>query len=759
MSETLSDKRATRVIAARLVPVFVASIFTSAWLLFGVQPLFSKMALPVLGGAPNVWNTAMVFFQTALLLGYLYAHFLSTRFSVRTQALIHICTLMAGMFFLPFGLSADVAPPAEGAQAFWLIGLMAGTIGIPFFALSANAPLLQRWFSLSGHAQAHDPYFLYAASNIGSMASLLLYPFLLEPLIGVSDQTRFWTIGYIILAGLIALAANCVSDRRVDAPAQTVAAPNADVALTGPFWWTLIAIAPSGLMLSVTSHLTTNVAPTPMLWIAPLALYLLSFVLVFGADGDRWRRRAVAAFPFAVAITALADVFVVNDPFFSSLPPIALFFIVALACHGELARRRPEPARLTEFYLCMSLGGVIGGAYVALVAPLIFPDIFEYPLLVITAAFVIAASAKGLSMPKWGVAAFFGAAALIGLASGAAPDSASRIALAVNILLAFGGAFALCRIRSNAAVSAIVVFALFANAMAVRNEIQNGYRELIARERSFFGVTKVYRADTQDGPVHMLLHGAIIHNMQLKTDADETTPLAYFSEEGPFGQALEGMRKRKAALRVAVVGLGAGALACHASDGDDWTFYELDPHVVRIAKDANLFSYLERCAPDAPVKIGDARLTLTAESKAKAEAYDFLVIDAFSSDSIPAHLITREALTLYRDRLKEGGVIFFHTSNRYLDVVSVAVRLAEDAGLSYRVIRFDTDEALPLSPLKTKTLAVVMGDAAVINDIAAGREDWVEETPSSLISVWTDDFSNILGAFVAHMTGKTSSAQ
>lgn len=759
MSEAFFGRRAEGFLAGKAVPVFVLAVFTSAWLLFGVQPLFAKMALPKLGGAPNVWNTAMVFFQAVLLLGYLYAHLISSRFTVRTQAFIHLSVMAAGMLFLPFGLAADLAPPAGGAQSFWLIGMMAMTIGAPFFALSANAPLMQRWFSMSGHPQAHDPYFLYAASNIGSMASLLLYPFLLEPMIGVGDQSRLWAGGYVILAGLIAVAASRIKGAPARAQTTQFDAPPDKASISDPIWWTLLAIAPSGLMLSVTTHLTTNVAPTPMMWIAPLALYLFSFVLVFGARGEAWRARAVAAFPFAVAATALAEVFFVDDPFISSLPPLALFLIVALACHGELARRRPEPVRLTQFYLCMSFGGVIGGAFVALAAPLAFPDLFEYPILIVAASFAIAARLRGIRGSDWRVAGLLASAAIFGCVSGSAPAGISNAALAFNILVAFACAVCLTRVRASAVLSALSVAALLANAMAARDEMQNGYRELVARERSFFGVTKVYRADTPDGPAHMLMHGAIIHNLQLRTREEERTPLAYFTFEGPFGQTIDRLRAEKPELRVAVVGLGAGALACHARTGDDWVFYELDPHVVRIARDASLFSYLTHCAPDAPIKIGDARLTLAAEQAAGESPFDLLIIDAFSSDSIPAHLITREALALYRQRLQTGGVVLFHVSNRYLDVVSVAVRLAEDAGLAHRVIRYDPPEDAPLNSMKTSTEAVVIGDPGVIDTLAAGRSDWATETPSPFVSVWTDDFSNVFGAMAAYVTGNTSTAR
>lgn len=750
MSELAERRSQSAELATFMVPAFVAAAFTSAFLLFAVQPLFTKMALPMLGGAPNVWNAAMVFFQTALLLGYLYAHLLSTRFNLRTQALVHLCVIGAGMFFLPFAPPAGATPPATGAHAFWLIGMMGAAIGVPFFALSANAPLIQRWLSHTSHPSAQDPYFLYAASNIGSISSLLLYPLLLEPTLGISAQARMWTVGYVVLAGLIAATASCAyvraaPERRLDpAPAR------ASIAQSGPLWWTAIAIAPSGLMLSVTTHLTTNVAPSPFLWVAPLSLYLLSFVFVFGPHGDLWRRHAVRLLPALIAAAAIVDAVWLDDPLSSSLSPLALFFAAAIGCHGELARRRPDPSRLTRYYLSMSLGGVIGGALVALAAPVIFPDIWEYPLLLVGAAFVIAACNDGLKGKLFpvGVAAM-ALAAVFGAFADFVPDLPERVGLAINVALAFASAFVIVKYGKNAVLLAVAVAALLSNAMAVRAQMHNGYGELIMRERSFFGVSKVYRSIADPVPAHILVHGAIIHNLQLRGSDYEMIPLAYYSFAGPFGQTIEGMRRLKPSLKVAVIGLGAGALACHAKSGDAWTFYELDPHVADLARDDRYFSYLSRCAPGAPVVIGDARLAFAREQEIHAGKYDLIVVDAFSSDSIPAHLITREALALYRRRLAKGGVIFFHTSNRYLDVNSVASRIAEDAGLAAQVIRFQPDKSQPLGALISRATAVVMGDDAVIAAIGEARADWSALSPSPYVSVWTDDYSNILGAMAA----------
>lgn len=756
MSEGAPAMRAMDLSGGRAAPTYVAAIFLSAWLIFGVQPLFTKMVLPILGGAPNVWNVAMVFFQATLLGGYCYAHILSTRFSLRWQVRIHLAVMAAGALFLPFAVPPGAAPPPSGGQALWQISMMAGAIGLPFFALSANAPLLQRWFSHTSHPSAHDPYFLYAASNIGSMASLLLYPIALEPLIGVRDQSSYWAFAYLALIAAIGAASIFAAPAKQahSAPAAANAAPR--LGQNGPLWWTIIAIAPSGLMLSVTTHLTMNVTPTPLLWVAPLALYLLSFVLVFGRRGEFWRRTATLAFPIIVGAATLSYGFFPNEPPRSALLPLALFFVTALACHGELARRRPEAARLTQFYLCMSLGGVVGGAFVALAAPLLFPDVFEYPLLVIAAAFVISACNGGLERRAGAMAAAAVAAVAFGLIAGRAPASLENAAVAAGSLVAFACAFGAFRLRMQAMVMTACVAALFANAMAVRALMSRGDGEMTFRERSFFGVIKVFRLDTEEGPVHALLHGVTIHNYQFRNESLQDIPLAYFSKAGPFGQTFEAARARYPEMRVAVVGLGAGALACYADGTGGFTFYEIDPLVEKIARDPSHFSYLSRCAPDAPVVIGDARLAFAAERKQGAPKFDLIIIDAFSSDSIPAHLITREALALYRDRLNDDGVILFHTSNRYLDVNSVALRIAAGANLGARVIRFNPESDGPSAKFVTTTTAVIVGRADVIEAMAAGRAHWRAETPSPLVREWTDDYSNIVSAMAAVLMKKTA---
>jgi spermidine synthase len=737
------------------IPVYVATIFLSAWLVFGVQPLFTKMALPVLGGAPNVWNAAMVFFQAALLLGYLYAHVISTRLPLRLQPVLHVGVLLAGLAFLPFAAPGGSAPPGEGAQGLWLIGVMATAIGLPFFALAANAPLLQRWFSHSGHASAHDPYFLYAASNIGSMASLLLYPLVLEPMFGVRDQSRFWAYGYALLIALIACAALFLPKSKInDAPAQ-VDALKKPLASSAVYWWIALAIPPSGLMLSVTTHLTMNVTPAPFLWIAPLALYLLSFVLAFGRRGDSWTRTSTTLFPVVVAIATIVFGFFPNEPPRSALLPLVLFFIIALACHGELARRRPSSEHLTKFYFAMSLGGVVGGALVALLAPLVFPDVYEYPLLVIAAAFVIAASNKGLVRPDVRLLLLLVIAIACGVTLGSAPPNLAPVAIAVGTVIAFILSLAAIRAGKNAYLLAACVAALFANTLGVHKQMSRHEGELAFRARSFFGVSKVLRVETDMGQAHSLLHGVTVHNIELRTEEAKSTPLAYYAAEGAFGQAISALRSETPALRVAAIGLGAGALACHAVQGDEWTFFEIDALVSRIARDDRYFSFMSKCAPDANVRIGDARIVLARE-EATAAKYDLIIVDAFSSDSVPAHLITREALALYRSRLAPGGVVFMHTSNRYLDVNSVALRLAESAGLGARVIRFNPDPNGPYWRLVTPATAVVMGDAAVIERMAEGKTDWRIEKPSSIVNLWTDDYSNVVGAMAAVITGNTS---
>ena len=759
MSEQQADYRSVaapaRRIDATLVATFTASIFLSAFLLFAVQPMFTKMALPYLGGAPNVWNIALVFFQAVLLGGYVYAHLISRYLSLKTQLIVHVTIITAGFVFLPIAIPVGVTPVIE-APNLWLIGLFATALGVPFFALSANAPLLQRWFSHTSHANAQDPYFLYAASNLGSLLALISYPLLVEPGLGLAMQSNVWMIFYVVLlsaigvAGIVALANNNGAEKS--------AAPVVE-GHTRSSWgqraeWVAIAAVPSALMLGVTSHLSANVAAAPFLWVGPLALYLLTFIIAFSKKPALRPQMMDKLFP-VVALLGLVYT-ALHFKSFSLVVSVNLivFFVIAMHCHHRLAKLRPPVARLTEFYLAMSLGGVIGGAFTALVAPVIFNNVYEYPLLIVASALI------GISvLPKmrdYG-RAFLAAIAVAGVffvvgfgleKVELAPD-AENFLRAVVLMVMCIAIFGMYR-RKIVFAAGLGTFALVLQFSGFLSNT-DATSKTVFNERNFFGVIHVYEREGDDGKFHLFAHGDTNHNAQLLDPALRREPLLYFSPDGPFGQAMRALRgPEQKSLDVALIGLGAGAMACYAERGDNWTFFEIDPAVARMARDPKLFTYLSDCAPTAPVEIGDARLNLISKP---AGAYDVVMIDAFSSDSIPAHLITTEALALYRSKLKPGGMIFFHTTNRLVDVSSVAIAVAQASGLSAIANDYFPPDEISFKSLRSQTSAVLVGDMAQIDEISKSLPQWKARDPHHYVKPWTDDYSNIISAIAAHADG------
>ncbi len=740
---------------ALLVASFTASIFLSAFLLFSVQPMFTKMALPYLGGAPNVWNIAMVFFQASLLAGYVYAHLIAKHLSLKIQLVIHISLITIAFLFLPIAISDNVRPTIE-APGVWLIGLFAASLGLPFFALSANAPLLQRWFSHTNHANAQDPYFLYAASNLGSLLALISYPLLIEPGLGLAMQSNIWMVGYVILlsviggSGIIALANKGAAEGLSISDAVNVKS----VSWAQRAEWVIIAAVPSALMLGVTSHLSTNVAAAPFLWVGPLALYLLTFIIAFSKKPALRPQIVERMFPYIALLGIIYATLRIESFWLVVIVNLAVFFVIAMHCHHRLAALRPSVARLTEFYLAMSLGGVIGGAFTALVAPVVFDNVYEYPLLIVASALI------GITvLPKMREYRRALGAALIILASiffiGFALDAfllperlenlirtATLIAICIGIIRVYRNKLVFA--SALAAFAAITHFSDF----VVQSVEQS---KTVFNERNFFGVINVYERQGEYGAYHLFTHGDTNHNVQLREIDKRREPLLYYSPGAPFSQAINAMRQlRQAPLDVAIIGLGAGAIACYANNEEDWVFFEIDPAVVHMAKDPSLFTYISDCQPDARIELGDARLMLKEEQTA---AFDLIIVDAFSSDSIPTHLLTREALALYRSKLKSGGLVFFHTSNRFVDVTSVAALLAEDAGLSARAINYAPPDDVSLKKLRAPVRGVIIGDEKHLMKVLEQFPDWKRFSPHEYVNPWTDDYSYILGAIAAKADG------
>jgi hypothetical protein len=717
-----------------ILPLFAITLFVSALLLFWVQPMFSRMVLPMLGGSPAVWNTAMVFFQTALLAGYLYAHLVSRWLGLRRQVAVHLAFLTVAALTLPIAIGPDWKPPTEGTPVPWLIALLAWCLGLPFLVVSSTAPLLQKWFAASGHPAGRDPYFLYAASNLGSMLALLGYPLLLEPLLTLERQNEAWALGYAALAALVAVCGLAVwrrpaaGDRLQDTPAAT---DEDSVGWGRRLHWLALAFAPSSLLLAVTAYITTDLAAVPLLWVVPLCLYLLTFVIVFARRPVLRHAWMVKAQPFIVIPLAL--LFTESSAFWLLLPlHLAAFFVTAMVCHGELARRRPATSHLTEFYLWMAFGGMLGGVFNALLAPIAFDWVLEYPLALVVACLL----RPRLAHHRGGLLATLGLPLLVLLLTLlqmqwrrlGLPDLGTVGALILLVPVAMLlYSFAARPLRFGLGVAAVLSVALLAGEP---NQIQ-------ARARSFFGV---YTIKHDPAGYHLLVHGTTVHGAQRSDPSDRSEPLTYFHRDGPLGQVFAALEDSPP-QRVAAVGLGVGTVACYRRPGQRWTFFEIDPLVERIARDRRWFHYLADCAPDAEVVMGDARRSL---QEAAQGAYDLMILDAFSSDAIPVHLLTREAFALYRERLAPGGLIALHISNRNLDLAPVVADLLADAGLAGRI----QTQAPPLAAQRVYRNAatwVVAGRTEADLGALANDSRW-DRLPAAAAHPWTDDFSNLIGA-------------
>lgn len=718
---------------------FVATIFAGSFLLFLVQPMIARMVLPRLGGAPAVWNSAMLVYQGLLLAGYAYAHWLSRK-AVRTQAIVHLAGFALAGLMLPIGL-ISAAPPPDANAFLWVPWLLLVSIGPLFLVVSAQAPLMQRWFAMSGGG---DPYPLYAASNLGSFSGLIAYPLLVEPLVPVALQSLGWSLAYGALMLLVAWCALQLP-RAQQAAAEDSAelTPLDRKTIAG---WVLIAAIPSGLMLSTTLHLTTDIVAMPLLWVVPLGLYLLSFTVAFSANrglADLFKRIA----PITLLIAA-CGVFVEATflPLVFAAAAILNLFAVSVYLHSILFDRRPEPARLTHFYLAMSVGGALGGLVCALLAPSLFDWTYEHPLLIVAAAAIVGAASpfkpverlwarSGLSRRAalWGSVAVL-LISLVGQGAFGLPNS-KDISVPVSFVLI---AISLLAIGNR------LLFALSVGALMLS---MGGWDKLSrsaspgAMTRSFFGI---YAIGSTAGDARMLVHGTTIHGIQnLGSPERERMATSYYAPQSGVGLALAAAPALYgSAARVGVVGLGAGTLACYSGAGQRWTFYEIDPVVVGIARDPGQFTFLSRCQPRAPIVVGDARLTLERAAPASA---DVLVVDAFSSDSVPMHLLTREAFATYRRHLAPGGLLLVHISNRYLDMEPVIAAAAAD-GWSARLRRYVPDER-GLAANETGSIWIAMSPAPQLIDrlaASAPPETWRPLRPRPGFAAWTDEHSSIL---------------
>ncbi|MBY8821815.1 fused MFS/spermidine synthase [Sphingomonas colocasiae] len=719
-------------------PLFVATILTGSFLLFLVQPMIARMALPRLGGAPAVWNSAMLVYQALLLGGYAYAHAIG-RLPPARQVLIHLVVFACAALWLPIGLiAANPAPDAE--PALWVPWLLLLSIGPLFFAVAAQAPLMQRWYAFASGGR--DPYALYAASNLGSLAGLIAYPLVVEPRLPIAGQSLLWSGGYVLLALLIVACAVALPRGRaaaVDRGAERGAAP----AISRRLHWIALAAIPSAFMLSTTMHLTTDIVAMPLLWVIPLALYLLSFSVAFAA------RRTIADTITWIApllILVLGGFALVDDhsrPLLRAALSLTLLFVVAVSLHTRLYRLRPAPGRLTGFYLAMSVGGLVGGLFSSVLAPIAFDWIYEYPLLIVAAALLAPQHHWHAGIERlWGG----GQRALV-------LTLAVVVAAPFALLLSLAG----WKVAVGVAVLALGIVSVgrpipFAACVAGLLMIHGGWAAFVislagdARTRSYFGVYTV--ATDEDRQVRRLIHGTTVHGMQTLTPGHQTDPTSYYIARSGVGRALTALPQLAGPhARIGIVGLGTGTLACYARPGQSWRFYEIDPAVVRIARDPRRFSFLSRCAPHAPVMVGDARMSLRSETPG---GLDFLALDAFSSDAVPTHLLTHEAFSIYRHALSPRGLLLVHISNRYLDLEPVIAAAAAEGGWHGAVLPYFISRDPQPAPHGSSSVWVALSpDQGVIAHLIGQRLDdgagnWRMLGAKPGFSGWTDDFSSIL---------------
>ena len=671
------------------MPLYAATTFFSAFLLFLVQPITAKQILPWFGGSAAVWTTCLVFFQTTLLLGYAYSDAVVRRLSPRRQVGLHVALLALSCALLPIVPGEQWKPSGAENPALRILGLLAATIGLPYFLLSTTSPLVQAWFART--YPGRSPYRLFALSNLASMLALLGYPFALEPWIATRLQSYGWSAAYVVFA-LLAAASGWFAVRAPGAlrPSAVQAVPDgggreAAPTLARQILWATLAATGSFLLLAVSNHICQNIASIPLLWIAPLSIYLLTFILCF--DSSRWYHRptfrAMAAAALGIMGFTLADSDLTHQLELQIGVFCAGLFLACMFCHGELSRLKPAPRYLTRFYLMVSLGGAVGSVLVGLLAPIILPAYFELAFGLIACAALLA----------WQVR------------------------------------------RAHLVFIALAVASLLFSVGAAGWSIHSFYENTVLATRNFYGVLRVQEWNVGTANYHRsLIHGTILHGTQYPSPTLERQPTTYYTATSGIGRALESLHPSLKPLKVGVIGLGTGTIAAYGAKGDVYRFYDINPAVVEIAK--RDFTYVGKSDATIEIALGDARLSLEREAP---EGFDVLAIDAFSSDAIPVHLITSEALAIYRRHVKPGGIIAFHVTNRYLDLAPVVQQLADAQNLHAVLVADDGEE-----PIGSRSDWVLLSDsedtleADAIDEVAEQiepRPDW---------RLWTDDFNNIV---------------
>ena len=734
----------------RTLALYAVTLFLSAFLLFWIQPLVGKRLLPLLGGVPAVWNSCMAFFQALLLFGYAYAHWSATKLQAKRQGWLHVGLLaLCILVLLPPSLPVWMVDWLRRGPnpSLWTVAALTVLVGGPFFVLSASAPLLQSWFARGAGAGARDPYVLYAASNTGSLLALLAYPVVLEPRMTLSGQGRYWSAGVGVLAVFIAFCAWwCRSEQEAGAGADertTNAGANLGAALVDRkdapdtvqcLRWCGISFVPCSLMLGATTFLATDVASVPLLWVIPLGLYLASFVLAFG-----WRRADLPSRLDRVLVPCLIPVLYallarVTEPMIVLIGlHLILLFIGAWFCHAHLAGSRPAPRHLTTFYFCMACGGVLAGGFNAFLAPVVFPGVWEYPVTLVLLCCCRPGNWRWTRVDL-GIAAGFALAVgllVFGIHWPASWPVQSRSVAAFGPLL----------VAVFLMVRRPVLFVVAVAVLLVSGLSREGpHGRVLWQERNFFGVCRV-TLDTA-GACRALVHGSTVHGRESTDPARRGEPLSYYMGSGPVGGIFKQFDALHLPRKIGLVGLGAGAMLAYSKPGDDWRIYEIDPAVCRIAADTNWFTFMGGSkAQRKEIILGDARLRL---QEAPDRCFGLLVLDAFSSDSIPVHLMTKQAFELYRSKLAPGGMLAMHISNRCLDLEPLVANLAAGVGL---VCYGRDDDAVGTEEArlgKEPSHWTVLAEAATELRRLDRDTRWRSVKPSDRPKAWTDDSTDIL---------------
>ncbi|WP_174826754.1 transporter [Ruegeria arenilitoris] len=710
---------------------FCASIFVSASLLFFVQPLFAKLVLPKIGGTPAVWTTAMLFFQLMLILGYLYAHMLTRWFTLRWQLVTHLALWLLALGFLPLATQEGWRFDSSQSIALQTLLLFAAGVGVPFAVLSANAPLLQAWYSRSGGPSANDPYFLYAASNVGSLLALLAFPLIADPFYGARDISLFWSIGFVVFGVLLAtsgvIALRGAPDMTLAQEQRGKSTPlNAKTIAT----WVFIAFVPSSLMLATTTKLSIDLGSIPLIWVVPLATYILTFILAFAKRQPNTLEslKIPVLFAMAIGVALLFRLGTAQLPLAAMLVYIPLLYLVAMFAHRLLYEMRPPAEHLTTFYLALSVGGACGGLFNSIIAPAVFDREIEFALTLLAAGglFLIQSGTFNLRKALLGVAVAAPLAFLLSkLNEGNATDTNTLPTIVSTVLVA---GVLLC-FRNTPTRMAAALLVLLVPTLIPTTDVH-------FRDRSFFGTHAVY---DRDG-FRVYKNGTTIHGGQRLT-APGIRPVgsSYYHPDGPMAEVLTS-EYGQTSDKIGIVGLGTGALACYRQPHQTWEFFEIDETVDRIARDPALFTYMSDCASGSTTHLGDARIVLAHQKF----AFDIMVLDAYSSDAIPLHLITLEAIQTYMSQLNRDGTLVFHISNKYYDLAPQLARAADTLGLHAAIKWGTVDEEAQRQGAANSLVAILSRDEYRI-DAFVDTRGWHPLIADGQ-SAWTDDKANLLSA-------------